>query len=107
MNWIDNLKKAMDDKNVNIEKLKTRIEEKGGTITRNTISNILHGRNQPKIDTVEMIAAALEIEVWQLFTSSFGAGPDSELNGYVEFNGEVHRVKSKQDLEKLLSMLST
>ena len=106
MNWIENLKIIMDDKNVNIEQLKNRIEQQGGKLSRNSISNILRGTNNPKIETIELLAKALEVELWRLFTSKDSHEDETDLNGFVEHNNEIHRIRTKQDLNKLLSILS-
>ena len=104
MNWIDNLKQLMTDRKVNIEILKDRIEAGGQSLSRNSISNILNGNNNPKIETLQLIADALKVEIGEIFKPS-EAG-QSGLNGFIEFNGTIHRIQSKDDLERLLEMIA-
>lgn len=100
MNWIDNLKQIMLNQKVNIEILKDRIEATGHSLSRNSISNILNGNNNPKIETLQLIAEALKVEVSEILKpSQLGR---FELNGFVEHKGKIHRIESLQDIEKLL-----
>jgi transcriptional regulator with XRE-family HTH domain len=103
MEWIENLKKIMSDQKVNIEKLKDKIKAKGQDLSRNSISNILNGNNNPKIETLQLIAEALGVEVSEIFKPSQPG--QNALNGFVEFNGTVHRIQSVGDLESLLAKL--
>ena len=103
MNWIDNLKRLMSDQAVNIETLKDRTKANGKSLSRNSISNILNGNNSPKIETLQLIANALKVDVGQIFKQS---QPDqSGLNGFIEYDGTIHRLQSKEDLEKLLKLV--
>ena len=103
MNWIENLKQIMSDRKVNIEALKDLIEASGHSLSRNSISNILNGNNNPKIETLQLIADALKVEIGEIFkpTKSGLKG----LNGFVEYNGTIHRIQNKEDLEKLLALV--
>jgi len=100
MNWIDNLKQLMADRKVNIEILKDRIEANGHSLSRNSISNILNENNNPKVETLQIIAEALKVEIGELFNYSHPG--QSELSGFIDFNGTIYRIQSVQDLEKLL-----
>ena len=104
MNWIDNLKRLMSDQAVNIETLKDRIEANGKSLSRNSISNILNGNNSPKIETLQLIAKALKVDVSEIFKQS---QPDqSGLNGFIEYDGIIHRIQSKEDLQKLIQLVN-
>ena len=100
MKWIDNLKQIMSDRKVNIENLKDLIEVNGHGLSRNSISNILNEKNNPKIETLQIIAEALKIDLSVLF--NYSQPGQSELSGFVEFNGTIHRIQLVQDIEKLL-----
>jgi len=103
MNWIDNLKRLMSDQAVNIETLKDRIEANGKSLSRNSISNILNGNNSPKIETLQLIAKALKVDISEIFKQS---QPDqSGLNGFIEYDGTIHRIRSKEDMEKILTLV--
>ena len=104
MKWIENLKRIMSDKGINIEQLKNKIEANGSTLSRNSISNILNGNNNPKIETLEVIARALNLEVWQFFTDQQASGPEGKLYGVVVLEGKPHQIQSMEDLERLLEL---
>lgn len=73
---------------------KTDLANKLG-VPRQSIYSYLNGN--VSLEKMVNIANALDVSVWQLFK-----GPDNALNGFVEFNGTIHRIQSVQDLEKLL-----
>lgn len=101
MDWINKLKKIMVDQGVNIEELKKRIEKQGNSLSRNSIGNILNERNSPKIETLKLITNALGIEFWELFSSDKTIISDEAINGFVEMEGQIYRIKTKIDLKQL------
>lgn len=89
------------------DKVKQLCKERGTTlkelagkmgIARESLTRALNGN--PTLLTIQGIATALEVEVWQLFTGSGNA-----LNGFVEYRGEIYRIQTPADLEKLLAMV--
>lgn len=105
MDWIKKMKKIMIDRGVNIEKLKTRIEQNGNSLSRNSIGNILNERNSPKIETLRLISDALEIELSELFSTSTTVDSENTVDGFVEYDGQIHRIKTKTDLKQLLESM--
>ena len=101
MSWVNNLKRIMKEKEVNIETLKNRIVENGHSLSRNSIGNILNERNSPKLDTLQIIAEALEVELNELFSESKDKNESgtNELDGFIDFEGEIYRVRSPQELK--------
>ena len=55
------LKRVMTERGLNITEL-----AKLTGITNANISNMLHGKTSPNLDTLERIAAALGVESWEL-----------------------------------------
>lgn len=72
-------------------------------VNRQTLYSFLN-RNIT-LETVLKIADTLEVQPWQLFTSSSAAGSESVLNGFVEYKGTIHRIQSIQDLQNLLTLI--
>lgn len=64
---LDVISEIMSEKGISIEKLKQEIENQGGKLSRTSISNIINGKTTPKIDTLQMIAKALEVPVAAFF----------------------------------------
>ena len=96
---------------MNLLRLKKIQEERGLSnvalarkvnVTPATISNINKGNNFPKPELLKRIAEALDVDIRELFNQTKGAAP---LNGFVEFEGEVYKVKEREDLEKLMGKL--
>ena len=78
---------------------KTRFAEMMGVQKQNV--NLLLNTNN--IQKLEQITEALGVEFSELFVND---NPVEEaVNGFVEYRGEVFRIKSKTDLEKLLNKM--
>lgn len=57
----------MEQKGISIESLKERIEGNGNKLSRTSISNIINDKTDPKVNTLQMIADALNVSIQQLF----------------------------------------
>lgn len=94
----------MSDKGVNIEILKNKIVENGHSLSRNSIGNILNERNSPKLDTMQIIADALEVQLNELFVNGDkreNTTSATDIDGFIDFEGQVYRIKSKEDFKEL------
>ena len=78
---------------------KTRFAEMMGVQKQNV--NLLLSTNN--IQKLEQIAEALGVEFSDLFVNDKPV--EEAVNGFVEFRGEVFRIKSKTDLEELLKKM--
>ena len=74
---------------------KTQFAEMMG-IAKQNVNLLLNTTNTTKM---EKIAEVLSVKFTDLFVYD---GEQEELNGFVEYNGEVYRIKTKTDLENLL-----
>jgi len=102
MDWNIRLKNLMKSKGVNIEQLKTKIELNGHSLSRNSIGNILNGKNSPKIETLQIIVRALEVDFWKVFSDSKTG--DEYINGYIETKDQIYRIKSRKDLKDFIEL---
>lgn len=64
----------------------------------------LSGINQqiagnPTIETLEKIASALNVEVWELFTP---ATNKEELTALVDYRGKLYKANTIEDLQKII-----
>ncbi|MEA1784726.1 helix-turn-helix transcriptional regulator [Arenibacter sp. GZD96] len=66
-------------------------------IKKETLSRIINGN--PTIQSIKDIADALDVEVVELFESK---GP----NGFIEYNGTNHPIRSFSDLNELVSTIN-
>ena len=78
---------------------KTKFAEMMGVQKQNV--NLLLSTNN--IQKLEQIAEALGVEFTDLFVNDKPV--EEAVNGFVEYQGEVFRIKSKTDLEELLKKM--
>lgn len=90
-------------------RIKEIIKEKGMTmqqlaeelgIHRTNLSTSLSGN--PTLSRLEDIAKILDVKVTDLFRVDEGV-KEKKLNGFVEFDGEIFRINSIEDLVELLN----
>lgn len=58
------IKEIMQEKGVSSVKMADMIH-----VSKVTISNLINNKTMPSIDTLEKIATALDVPIWQLFAS--------------------------------------
>jgi transcriptional regulator with XRE-family HTH domain len=61
------------------------------------LSKAINGN--PTKDTLEKIASALNVRITELFEEP------TNINGYIELDGTIHKVTSKDDIKKLAEKL--
>ena len=61
------------------------------------LSKAINGN--PTKDTLEKIASALNVKITELFEEP------TNINGYIEKDGTIHKVTSKEDIKKLAENL--
>lgn len=61
------------------------------------LSKAINGN--PTKDTLEKIASALNVRITELFEEP------TNINGYIELDGTIHKVTSKEDIKKLAEKL--
>lgn len=88
------IKEVCKEKGVKIMDLSTMI----GVSQTNT-SNIINGKVNPSLETLEKIASALNVRITELFEEP------TNINGYIELDGTIHKVTSKDDIKKLAEKL--
>ena len=78
---------------------KTQFADMMGVAKQN-VNLLLNTHNTQKR---EKIAEVLGVKFTDLFVAD--DQPQEELNGFVEYKGEIHRIKTKADLENLLKSI--
>ncbi|OUQ64602.1 helix-turn-helix domain-containing protein [Bacteroides xylanisolvens] len=61
------------------------------------LSKAINGN--PTKDTLEKIANALNVRITELFEEP------TNINGYIELDGTIHKVSSREDIKKLAEKL--
>ena len=72
-------------------------------MTQPNMSNIVNGKTQPSLPTLQKIADVLNIELWELFTER----KTGELTGVIEYKGVSYVAHSVAELEKIVAELKT
>lgn len=89
------IKEIIKEKHITIQDLADAIG-----INRVTLSNSINGN--PTVETLQKIATALNVEVWELFTSSANTG---ELTALIDYRGILHRFDSVGALKEFVEGL--
>ena len=87
------IREILQEKNITGKELAERVE-----VSPNSISKIITGQKFPRPDLLLKIAEVLEVDIRELFNQTKGAAP---LNGFVEYGGEIYKIREPEDLEKL------
>lgn len=66
-------------------------------IKRESLSRAINGK--PNLETLEKIASALNVEVWELFTPSINK---EELTALVDHQGKLYKANTIDDLQKII-----
>jgi len=92
-----------------VDRIRGLLKEKGKTskslseeigLKEPSLSRILNGKTEPRIDTLEKIAAGLGVELWELFVD-----PTEQVTGTLQYHGTLYRIQTKKDLEELLNKI--
>lgn len=91
------LKELLVVKNISIS---TLAQEAG--ITQANLSRIVNDKSSPNLETLQKIADALNIEIWELFTPSTST---QELNALIEHKGQFYKATTIDELQKIVEKL--
>ena len=92
------IKELLDQKNMTSSALGEAVG-----IAKQNMSGIIRGRLNPSLNLLEQIAKVLDVEIWELFQRS--SEDKIEIDGFIEINGEICRIKTKEDLLRLVEKL--
>lgn len=93
---VERVRVLMESRNVSVSML----ADKSG-IARPSISRFLSGKiKNPTLSTLTSIADALGVPVRSLFPCD-----SADVNGYIEHDGGIERIRDFRDLERIVSKL--
>lgn len=69
-------------------------------VKRENLQRMISTNGNPTLSNLQKIAAALNVELWQLFT-----GSGNMIAGAVYYRNEVYKISSKSDLENLINAI--
>ena len=70
-----------------------------------TINRILNGKQELKPNTLAKIADALNLTISQLIDDEASEVMDAEVQGYIEYDGEIRKIKTFVVLQKLVTQI--
>ena len=88
-----NIKSILKNKGKNLRWLASQLD-----MQPESLSRMINGN--PTLESLSSIAKILDVQVYELFDAS-------EPNGYIEYKGEIHRIKSVSDLDKLMNTINS
>ena len=97
-----------------IERIKECISEMGisqaelaglSGLALGTINRVLNSKQELKPNTLAKIADALNLSATELMGNGRAKGTDAEVQGYIEYNDEIRKIKSFAALQKLVSQI--
>lgn len=91
------VKNICKQRGITLKELATRMN-----ISPETLSRMLSENGNPTLSSLENIAKALNVEVFELF-DKFSDG--LVINGFVEVNKEISRISNFNDLEIIYNAL--
>ena len=90
------IKDILKSQQISQKALADRMSVKTETITR-----ILAGGN-PTMQTLENMAKALNVNIAELFDDE---KLEKKISGYIEIDNVIHKITSKDDLDKIYKLL--
>ena len=96
METIDIIKKQLEDLGIS----QTKLAEMSG-LSFGTINRILNGKQELKPNTLAVIAEALNLPLQQLIDNPSKDEIEPDVQGYLEYDDEIHKIKSFAALQKL------
>lgn len=91
------VKNICKQQGITLKELSDRMKVKAEAVTR-----LLSDKGNPTLSTLENIAVALNVEVYELF-DNFNA--EMLVRGYLEVGDKTHRINNFKDLEKIYEEL--
>ena len=92
------IKEVCKEKGVKVMDLSTMI----GVSQTNT-SNIINGKVNPSLETLEKIASALNVPMWQLFASPEEVAGDNGLTAPIQHKKDFYKTVTIEELKKIVT----
>lgn len=98
-----------------VERIKECISEMGisqaelaglSGLALGTINRVLNSKQELKPNTLAKIADALNLSATDLMENNTIKGIEAEVQGYIEYDGEIHKIKSFTALQKLVTQIN-
>lgn len=75
-------------------------------VSKVTISNLINNKTMPSVETLDKIATALDVPIWQLFASPEEITGESELTALIQHKGDFYKATTFDELKAVTYQLS-
>lgn len=75
-------------------------------VSKVTVSNLINNKTMPSVETLDKIATALDVPIWQLFVSPEEITGEGELTALIQHKGDFYKATTFDELKALTFLLS-
>ena len=72
-------------------------------VSKVTVSNLINNKTMPSVETLEKIATALNVPMWQLFASPEEVTGDNELTALIQHKKYFYKAVTIEELKKIVT----
>lgn len=72
-------------------------------VSKVTVSNLINNKTMPSVETLEKIATALNVPMWQLFASPEEVTGDNELTALIQHKKDFYKTVTIEELKKIVT----
>jgi len=72
-------------------------------VSKVTVSNLINNKTMPSVETLEKIASALDVPMWQLFASPVEVTDKSELTALIQYKENFYKADTIEELKKIVA----
>ena len=87
------IKEICDEKGIKVNSIAEKV-----SITLPALYNIVNGKMSPKVETLEKIATALNVPVWQLFASPEEVTGEGELTSLIQYEKNFYKATTVKEI---------
>nr|DAT59392.1 MAG TPA: helix-turn-helix domain protein [Caudoviricetes sp.] len=72
-------------------------------VSKVTVSNLINNKTMPSVETLDKIATALDVPMWQLFVSPVEVTGEGELTALIQHKGDFYKATTMKELKKIVA----
>lgn len=72
-------------------------------VSKVTVSNLINNKTMPSVETLDKIATALDVPMWQLFVSPVEVTGEGELTALIQYKGDFYKANTIEKLKKIVA----
>lgn len=74
-------------------------------VSKVTVSNLINNKTMPSVETLDKIATALDVPMWQLFVSPEEVTGEGELTALIQHKGNFYKARTIEELKKIVTKI--